>query len=302
MKAVNILTLCLAMGISMCDDASASDGPLGVIGDEGFQLLERLFEYDDDVPLDALVLESRDLTHGKRHKILYSGLWRSRVPAYLEIPHDVGPPYPCVVLFHKLTDSKEQWWPMIDSLEGRHRDRLVSEGMAVFAMDMPLHGDRLAENEFENPRNLIEKELRQRYRELFIQAIQENRRGLDYLMARGDIDSTRVGVLGYGLGASMALCMAAVDPRVKAGVAAAPPTEPDPLSVRAIQNYAGRLRDQPFLLQTGTFDPWTTPEATKQLYELLDTPTKKLKEYHSDHRLPIWYINDSVDWLVTYVK
>ena len=134
MKSVNILTLCLAMGISMCDDASASDGPLGVIGDEGFQLLERLFEYDDDVPLDALVLESRDLTHGKRHKILYSGLWRSRVPAYLEIPHDVGPPYPCVVLFHKLTDSKEQWWPMIDSLEGRHRDRLVSEGMAVFAI------------------------------------------------------------------------------------------------------------------------------------------------------------------------
>ena len=57
---------------------------------------------------------------------------------------------------------------------GTHRDRLVSEGMAVFAMDMPLHGDRLAENEFENPRNLIEKELRQRYRELFIQAIQEN--------------------------------------------------------------------------------------------------------------------------------
>ena len=67
-------------------------------------------------------------------------------------------------------------------------------------MDIPLHGDRLAENEFENPGNLIEKELRQRYRELFIQAIQENRRGLDYLMARGDIDSTRVGVLGYGLG------------------------------------------------------------------------------------------------------
>ena len=84
--------------------------------------------------------------------------------------------------------------------------------MAVFAMDMPLHGDRLAENEFENPRNLIEKELRQRYRELFIQAIQENRRGLDYLMTRADIDSTRVGVLGYGLGASMALYMAAVDP------------------------------------------------------------------------------------------
>ena len=51
----------------------------------------------------------------------------------------------------------------------------------------------------------------------------------------------------------------------KAGVAAAAPTEPDRLSVRAIQNYAGRLRDQPFLLQTGTFDPWTTPEATKQL-------------------------------------
>ena len=302
MKSVKIFTLCLAMGISMCDDAVASDGPLGVIGDEGFQLLERLFGYDEDVPLDAIVLESRDMTHGRRHKILYRGLWRSRVPAYLEIPSSVGPPYPCVVLFHELTDSKDQWWPLMDSLEGRHRDRLVSEGVAVFAIDMPLHGDRLAENEFENPRNLIEKELRQRYRELFIQSIQENRRGLDYLMARDDIDSTRVGVLGYGLGASMALCTAAVDPRVKAGVAAAPPAEPDRLSVRAIQNYAGRLRSQPFLLQSGTFDPWTTPEATRQLYEVMDTPTKDLKEYHSDHHLPIWHINDSVDWLVTYLK
>ena len=60
-----------------------------------------------------------------------------------------------------------------------------------------------------------------------------------------------------------------VDPRVKAGVAAAAPTEPNRLSVRAFQNYAGRLRDQPFLLQTGTFDPWTTPEATKQLLRAL---------------------------------
>lgn len=302
MKSAKTLTLCLAMGMSMGEDADASDGPLGVIGDEGYQLLERLFEYDEDVPLDARVLESRDTTHGRRHKIVYRGLWRSRVPAYLEIPSGVGPPYPCVVLLHKLTDSKEQWWPVIDTLEGRHRSRLVSEGMAVFAIDMPLHGDRLAENEFENPRILIERELRQRYRELFIQAVQENRRGLDYLIARGDIDATRIGVLGYSLGASMALCMAAVDPRVKAGVAAAPPAEPDRLSVRAVQNYAVRLRDQPFLLLAGNFDPWTTPEATRQLYELLNTPTKDLKEYHSDHRLPIWYINDSVNWLVTYLK
>ena len=87
-----------------------------------------------------------------------------------------------------------------------------------------------------------------------------------------------------------------------AGVAAAAPTEPDRLSVRAVQNYAGRLREQPFLLQAGSFDSWTTPEATRQLYELLSTPTKNLKEYHSDHRLPIWYINDSVDWFVTHLK
>ena len=301
MKSAKILILCLAMGVCMGEGANA-DGPLGVIGDEGYQLLKRLFEYDGDIPLDVRVLESRDTTHGRRHKSVYRGLWRSRVPAYLELPSNAGPPYPCVVLFHRLTDSKQQWWPLIDSLEGRHRNRLVSEGMAVFAIDMPLHGDWLAENEFENPRNLIEKDLRQRYRELFIQAIQENRRGLDYLMSRGDIDSTRVGVLGYGLGASMALCLTAVDPRVKVGVASAPPAEPDRLSVRAVQNYAGRLREQPFLLQAGSFDSWTTPEATRQLYELLSTPTKNLKEYHSDHRLPIWYINDSVDWFVTHLK
>ena len=296
------LAICLVVTSVWVDCARADDEVfLDVVGDEGYQLLARLFDYDA-VPLDAVVLDSVNTLHGRRLKIVFQGLWHSRVPAYFEIPAEAEPPYPCVLLLHDLAGSKSQWWPLVDSPEGRHCKRLVGEGMAVFSIDMPLHGDRLAENEFAHPRNLIENHLDQRYRELFVQAVQENRRALDYLTARPDIDSDRVGALGYGLGASMALCLAAVDARVAVVVAAAPPAEPDKLAVRAAQNYAGRVRGQPILLQGGNYDPWTTPVATQQLYELLATTAKDLKEYHSDHRLPIWYINDSVAWFVSHLK
>ena len=51
----------------------------------------------------------------------------------------------------------------------------------------------------------------------------------------------------------------------------------------------------------GDFDAWSPRSDAEQLYELLDTPTKDLKSYHSDYRLPVWYINDSTDWFVTHL-
>ena len=292
--------LMLVVAVWLVGLAAASAQDLEPLGDEAFQLLQTLFEYDA-VPLDARADEVRQTTHGRLYKVVFSGDGQHRVPAYLELPLLTEAPHPCILLIHGMTRSKDYWWTFGNTTDGKHKDRLVAEGFAVLALDLPLHGERLSENDYQDPWSLVTDARQRRLRELFVQAVIEHRRALDYLATRPDIDSRRVGVLGYEFGANLAFALTAMESRVGTAVACVPPTERDKLSLWATQNYAPRLGDRPFLLLMASKSQTGTPADGEHLRALMAAPAQALKVYHSDERLPIWYVNDAVHWFVEHL-
>ena len=273
--------------------------PLRPIGDEAYAVMSRWFDYQPLVTA-ALSDELRDTANGRLYKIVFDGMGSRKVPAHLEIPLLGEAPYPCVILIHGMSRSKEFWWSFGTTTEGKHKDRLIAEGFAVLGLDLPMHGERAAENDYAAPATLLQDTTASRVRDLFTQSVVEHRRAIDMLRARDDIDSSRIGVLGYDFGGAIAFALAAVEPRIQATVACVPPTVRDGLSVRATQNYAPRIQ-RPFLLLTAANSNYSTPTDAEQLRNLLPAPTAELKVYTSDDRLPIWYVGDAVGWFTTHL-
>jgi dienelactone hydrolase len=276
-----------------------SQSTLAPVGDETFAAMARWFEYVPGTP-ETHSHELRTTERGRVVKLVFRSAGARPVPALLELPLEAQAPYPVVILIHGISRSKEYWWSFGTTTEGKHKDRLLAEGFAVLGLDLPLHGERAAENGYADPASLFADGFESPLRDLFTNSVIEHQQALDVLWERADIDITRIGVLGYEFGASVAFALAAIDPRIQATVACVPPTVRDPLSMRATQNYAPRVRS-PLLMLMAANSRTSSAADAEQLHALLAAPAE-LKVYTSDDRLPIWYVGDAISWFVTHVQ
>lgn len=275
--------------------------PPRAVGDEAWQVMRQSLEVDRADPLAPRSSPVGAADAGRVERVVFTGARAARVPAQLETPIHTTPPWPCVLLVHGLSRSKEHWWTFGSTTEGKLKDRLVAAGFAVLALDLPLHGERLVDNDYQDPRTLLEEGRTARFRELFADGVVDHRRALDYLATRADVDTARVGLLGYELGGAFAFCLAAVEPRLRAAIACATPAVDDGLALHAPQSHAPRIR-RPFLMLMADNSRTSTRDQAEALFGLVGAAAKELKVYHSDDRLPIWYVGDAVDWLSGYLK
>ena len=294
----SVCLLLLVFGL-LAGTPGRAEAPLQPLGDEAFAVLSGWFDYQP-TGTTARVDELRGTANGRLFKIVFDGAGPLKVPGHLELPLLGQAPYPCIILLHGMSRSKEFWWSFGTTTEGKHKDRLVAAGFAVLGLDLPMHGERAAENGYVDAATLLQPGAASRLRDLFTASVVEHRRAIDMLMARADIDSSRIGVLGYDFGGAVAFALAAVEPRVQATVACVPPTERNQLSVRATQNYAPRI-NKPFLLLMAANSLYSSVEDAEQLRNLLPAATAEMKIYTSDDRLPIWYVGDTVDWFSAHL-
>ncbi len=224
------------------------------------------------------------------------------IPAILCLPTEGTKPYPTVVLLHGALDRKET---MIRMLAGP----LTRNGIACLAFDLPGHGGRAKADkegvrpllgrflvEFAGarpgdggiPAALLEPLDDDGMLKLFAalsQGVVESRQMLDYLETRPDIDPDRLAADGGSMGGTLAICFAAVDPRVKAvvtniaggwsGMAQRFSKSPelktawesfDPTS------YAPRIAPRPVLMINGRKDPVVKAANASDLYDRLGEP------------------------------
>jgi len=286
--------------------ASALAEQMQALGPEALAAVCAYYDYDPAVPLDARIVERVDTESMRRDKIVYRGVRGFWVPAYLEVPRTSAPPYPCVVLLHGWSWSKECWYQDDNYVSGGNlRRALLAAGFAVFALDAQMHGDRIAENDYavvniwpgSGPapqRNYFT------LAEVCEQTVRDCRRGLDYLEQRAEVDAGRLAAVGYSMGAWQVFPLAAVEPRIRACVAAAVPTERRGYDPVAPHHYAAGIR-QPFLIQLGRADEMATAPAGQRLYELLASPLKRLTWYDGGHSLPVAYVADATAWLQAHL-
>ncbi len=294
------LNLLLAAGVVWAQQAPVAYHP---IGDEAYGLLKAVYEYDAEIPLDARIVELKDNEESVRRKVVFRGVRGFMVPGYLEFPKQVQPPYPCVLLLHGWSGGKENWWEDGNYISGGEaREALVKAGFAVFALDAQAHGDRIAEDDY-NVVNLYNEPgapPRKNYftlREIVVQTVRDYRRGIDYLASRGDIDLSRLGMLGYSMGGFQTVALTAMEPRIRVAAGCVVPVSwrEDPILDPA--NYARGIGDRPFMMLMGRNDSLCNEEQARALYALIEHPETRLIIYDSEHRLPVNYVEDAVPWL-----
>lgn len=277
-----------------------SDFTMAPVGAEGFAVLREFFRYDRGVPLDVRLAERSDGPGYVREKLVFQGIRDSRVPAYLALPTSGEPPYPCVIMLHGIGGSKEGWWQEDASHSGRLlTDGLLAAGFCVLALDAEYHGERLAQNDYESATVFtFQRGWMQRTRDMVVQSVVEHRRAIDVLETRDDVDTSRIGIVGYSMGGMMTFMLAAVEPRISAAVACVPPLVREDLSPMAIHNYAPRIETQPFLLLVAEEDAAnSTPQEARRLHDLIPSPTKELGLYEGGHLLPPEWTGRAAKWM-----
>jgi dienelactone hydrolase len=277
------------------------------ISEEAFRVLTAFYDYDREIPLEARVVELKEGATSVRRKVVFRSTRSFLVPGYLEFPKEGKPPYPCVLLLHGWSGSKENWWDDGNYISGGNaRKALLAKGYAVFALDAQGHGDRIAENDYHvvNLYNEPGAEPRKNYftvREVITQTVVDYRRGLDYLATRHDIDMQRIGLLGYSMGGFQAFALTATEPRIKLAVGCVGPVSWSHDVVLAPANYARGIGSRPFCMLMGRRDEMCSEVQARDLYGLLKGPNTKIVFYDAGHRLPVDYVPDAVAFIAAHL-
>lgn len=216
------------------------------------------------------------------------------VPGILMLPLEPRPA-PAALLLHGYSSNKER---MADSA-GR---ALLALGIASLAIDFPLHGARvragsaagLPSDEWRNPLRLA-----QRWRG----TLAECRAALGRLGELTEVDRARLALIGYSMGAYLALELAASDTTVRALVLAAGGDLPEDIPFSPlVRRFADPVRDvkqlhgRPLLMVNGRDDRTIRPAQAERLFQAAGEP-KTMEWYAGGHWLPDSAIRSAVAWL-----
>lgn len=263
--------------------------------DAVFQVALQFFDQDASQPLAARTVDRWEEGEERHEKIVFTTGSGERVPGDLVLPGQGQAPFPAVLLLHGLGSDRDFWWR-----DDRRElpDRLLAAGVAVLAIDLELHGERSARNDYQSPVYLTLGDTRfVRSRDMVIHSTLDARRALAYLAERSDIDPQRLAVVGYSMGAMIATFLAVLEPQLVTVVACALPTTPQPIAIDPFE-FAPRIR-LPLLLLIGRDDWLSSPEDARHLLELVPAEERDLRFYDAGHTLPPAFATDAVSWLTS---
>jgi pimeloyl-ACP methyl ester carboxylesterase len=199
------------------------------------------------------------------------------VPGCLHLPRDAAgsSPLPLLLVQHGLGQSRSA--AALDFTAS-----WVRGGLAVAAIDLPLHGERsspkLSERLEEGVGRVrrgepLDAQSRALVEEFARQSTSDLVRSLDALLARDEIASDRVGFLGFDLGAVIGCYLLAHDPRTRAAAligAGAGGSLPSLDPAR----WLARARGVSVLVATGPHADAGSGDAAKDLFEAAPEPRR----------------------------
>jgi formylglycine-generating enzyme required for sulfatase activity/DNA-binding winged helix-turn-helix (wHTH) protein len=236
----------------------------------------KYYQYDR-TPLDSQIVEVKETAEWRRETITYNGAQGERVTAYLYLPNNYKRPLQVIHLM-PAADVTSRYRTLSDSIELQF-EPLVKSGRALFAVTLrgfigrdwpPGHVDPAPST----------AEFREEIANLTI----DERRGLDYLETRDDIDISKLGYFGPS-GGTAKLIVTAVEPRYRSIVltgAGAKKYQVQYIAEANPLNFAPQIR-APKLMLHGRYDE-ADPLKTEAepLFKLLREP-KRLVVYEGGH-------------------
>lgn len=235
--------------------------------------------------------------------------------------------YPSVLCLHGLRGSKEQFLRLVGG-------RLLARGLAVIAIDAPFHGQRrtpegdrmLAHMLAVAGRGLAQGDLAASvfqgdsgragamlYEAIVEKGVRDAGVALDFLAARKDVDSGRIGVLGSSLGSTMAAILGGLDSRVGAVVlcVGGDPTLPlldgatpeARLRLAAVSPslFVSHFDGRPLLMVNAMLDKTVPGNAADRLFAAAGEPKKQVW-YRGSHTLPSEALDQAAAWIAAYLQ
>jgi dienelactone hydrolase len=275
----------------------------------------------------------------RREKVRYQAQLDQWTYAYLLIPDGAREPLPAVVCHHRHNRDWSLGKSEVVGLDGDVNEaiglELVKRGYVVLAPDAIGFEERCPEAvdckdqlaAYEN--NFRELAVRLlRGETLLKKVIWDAGRSIDYLETREEVDKRRIGYMGHGYGAKMAMWTAAMDERIAAGVAHGGVgslhralrlghliqfefTVPRLLQVADYDRILSLVAPRPFLLSASRSDPDSTDvqdvyEKAERAYTRLGA-ANRLTLYHypaapDEPWLTVEARHRAYDWLDNWLK
>jgi dienelactone hydrolase len=276
--------------------------------------LVRQFDYDRKAPLGVVELSRQDRDGVTIVDLTYASPRGGRVPAYLVLPAGKGP-FAAILFGHWMMSGS----PMKNRNEFLDEAVLLAHaGAASLLIDAP----------YVRPGFVGEKdELREAAQssEVARQQVIDFRRGLDMLIARPDVDRTRIAYVGHSFDAHVGGILAGVEKRIGTFVLMAgsfaveeyvfDPENEEMRKVRARigeaklrEHFRNHAWDDPIyfvshsapaavFLQFGSQDKPITEKMARRYFSLFGKP-KQIAFYEAGHALNAPARSDRVKWLV----
>lgn len=165
--------------------------------------LQAFYAYDQALPLDATSTVVSGSAQTVAEEITFHSTAGETVSAMLYRPASAAPA-PVVLFLHGLGGDRTNVSLLAPFL--------CPAGIAALSIDAQFHGKRKVEG-----REIISSDLLLTLQG-FRQSIVDNRRALDYIATRPELDASRVYLIGASMGGIMGSMVAALDERIRAAL------------------------------------------------------------------------------------
>jgi dipeptidyl aminopeptidase/acylaminoacyl peptidase len=290
-KRFPVLLGCLLFLLGGCARAEEAAAPTAPAPSK-WEQLSAPYAYDTKQPLDAKTVSQQDSFVASTRRMTMRGTQGGTVPVYILLPSvaSENTKVPGVVLLH--------------GKGGRAEDMLIAGQFLAtrgYASVIPEYVGHGARRDPAKPVQMFGGDPVV-LRDSIIESIQDVRRALDLLVAQPEVDGTRIGLMGYSLGAIMGSITTAVEPRIDTAVLVVggadwkalltQSTESDAAKWRASgeakesalallepidpKNFAGYIAPRPVLLINGTQDKIIPRSAAEALFEAAKEPKEQM--------------------------
>ncbi len=306
-RAACLATLLLA-ALPLRPLQGQDSAPYPRISQEAFNARLPFWDYDRSIPLEGRVVRAWREGGRLREKIVFRGAQGFLVPGYLEFPSTNQRPWRLILLLHGWSGGKEDWYKDDNYINGGlMRTALLEAGYATLALDAATHGERSHEIDYQqvNPFDDPQAPPRRNYftfAEISVQTVKDYRRALDFVYARGVVNTNGVGVLGYSMGGMDAFYLLAVEPRIQMAVTCVPPLLSLGYGPASPVDYTWGLGQRPLLMLMGRRDGLGVAAKVQASYHhYIEGPNTKLIWYDKGHQLGPGYVPDALAWVKAHL-
>jgi fermentation-respiration switch protein FrsA (DUF1100 family) len=161
------------------------------------------FRVDHDAPLNVKAKLVERTAAYSQFRVEFNGIAGKPVPAFVYVPGDKNAKHPAVLLQYGSGGNKSTNYIVALAKQ------FASRGFLVLTIDVPGRGERREPREGSAWSRIFQPGT-------FVETLGDYSRAVDYLNARPDVDTDRIGYAGISLGAITGLTFVAHEPRVRA--------------------------------------------------------------------------------------